>query len=518
MKLYAHNESEEITIIIKLENANITIAELAQTFIQLSKTKLKKNFSNQELTALNSSQVELDMSVLVSKKFKDGDDIYFQLKSDKKATDKKSTDKKSTTTNTSKASVPVSPAPTTTTTQDLPSENNTIKPKDKPTPTPTPPQPKTKKEPQVPDTTEISLARDHPLQDPPYPETFEASCPICGEFISYSTSAKEVICSTCHSRSIPVTFVDAQTHCGRCNRLIYRTRGKRVIVCDQCGARCASIHCDGCRSIFVFPDGIKIVPCPCGRRIPATNAVCNPVQRLGLLVNSDVNEPHSFIEEFESKNMFQYKINLVTQWFVDSSEERQSEINFALDRNMKCRHISKIHLLLESLSQLPTKYRENSKITCVVIGKRWKFKDAFQYCNENLKDEVCIVANADIFFDQTLNYLQRYPLQGKFLALTRHDLTREGTYRFNEWTSSVCQDSWIFLSPVPNKIDADFYFGWMGCDNRIAHEFKYSAQYHILNPSLKIITRHVHMSEKRNYTEQNKVIGEYTAVPPNGDM
>jgi len=100
----------------------------------------------------------------------------------------------------------------------------------------------------------------------------------------------------------------------------------------------------------------------------------------------------------------------------------------------------------------------------------------------------------------------------------RYDETKDGIYRFNEWTAPVCQDTWIFESPVPTNLDLDYYFGWMGCDNRIAYEFKHKAYYHILNPALQIISRHVHITEKRNYTEANKVLGEYSAVPPNSDF
>jgi len=216
------------------------------------------------------------------------------------------------------------------------------------------------------------------------------------------------------------------------------------------------------------------------------------------------------------KKSFAKPINLITQWFIDTSEERQKEINYCIERNLDCRHIDKIHVLVEKISEFPEKFL-SSKIKLVEIGHRWKFKDAFDYCNGELVEQICVVANADIYFDQSLNFLQRQSLKGKFIALTRHDETNEGIYRFNEWTAPICQDTWIFESPVPTDIDSDFYFGWMGCDNRIAYEFKQRA-YHILNPALKIISRHVHMSEKRNYTEANKVHGNYAAVPPNGDI
>lgn len=100
------------------------------------------------------------------------------------------------------------------------------------------------------------------------------------------------------------------------------------------------------------------------------------------------------------------------------------------------------------------------------------------------------------------------PLGGKFLAMSRVDVTKKGHLQFNEWTSSISQDSWIFRAPLPEDIDADYYFGWLGCDNRIAYEMK-AKNWHVINPSLKLICRHVHATEKRNYTQENRVPGQY---------
>lgn len=116
----------------------------------------------------------------------------------------------------------------------------------------------------------------------------------------------------------------------------------------------------------------------------------------------------------------------------------------------------------------------------------------------------------------------------------RIDYTEFGTYQFNEWTAPVCQDSWIFQSPLDDKLveQSDFYFGWRGCDNHVAWLFR-EFNYHILNPCLKIICRltisfsfflahpsfrHLHATQKRNQKESDQVVGEYIPVPPNADL
>lgn len=95
--------------------------------------------------------------------------------------------------------------------------------------------------------------------------------------------------------------------------------------------------------------------------------------------------------------------------------------------------------------------------------------------------------------------------------MSRVDVTSSGWLQFNEWTAPISQDAWIFKAPLPAGVDGDYFFGWLGCDNRIAHELK-SKNFHVINPSLKIICRHVHMTEKRNYTSENKVPGAYVCA------
>jgi len=100
-------------------------------------------------------------------------------------------------------------------------------------------------------------------------------------------------------------------------------------------------------------------------------------------------------------------------------------------------------------------------------------------------------------------------------ALSRYDIASDGHIRFNEFLAPWSQDVWIFKNPVPdNAIQySNFLMGLLGCDNRIAFEWK-RAGLTVLNPCSVIITRHLHASEKRNYTKDTAVRGEYASVTP----
>jgi len=60
-----------------------------------------------------------------------------------------------------------------------------------------------------------------------------------------------------------------------------------------------------------------------------------------------------------------------------------------------------------------------------------------------------IIANADIFFDETLAPLEEEPLAGRMLCLSRWDQSRDGTFRHFECPES--QDASIFEPPIKGR-------------------------------------------------------------------
>jgi len=154
------------------------------------------------------------------------------------------------------------------------------------------------------------------------------------------------------------------------------------------------------------------------------------------------------------------------------------------------------------------------KVKLVLFGKRLKYNDAFQFCDQ-FKGQICILANSDIYFDSTLYYLYSIDMTAKMISLTRYDILKNGQIIFNDYMARACQDSWIFESPVPyNSMNIAFELGKPGCDNRIAYEFK-SIGWMVINPSKKIITRHIHSTQKRNYNKEADTIkGNYALALP----
>lgn len=205
-----------------------------------------------------------------------------------------------------------------------------------------------------------------------------------------------------------------------------------------------------CVILFIYSFSIQVFHSILAAKLTPSLVTCHKEVEHGFLVNENVNEPENFKEDFVSKKTS--KINMVTQYYTyvfvpfytnfgrlmtsDSSPERQKEIDTCLEKNILCNQIESIHLLLESEKDIPHEIikntyehirvlfrcnsRDSNKVVVAILGNRWKYKDAFIYCNEKLSGEISIIANGDIYFDQSLIHLHMSSMRGKFLAITRY--------------------------------------------------------------------------------------------------
>jgi hypothetical protein len=205
---------------------------------------------------------------------------------------------------------------------------------------------------------------------------------------------------------------------------------------------------------------------------------------------------------------------LITSYFISANDQRQQEINECLLQNTKNPWIHKIYLLNDRYYPLDFILENGDKIQQVVLPDGYKnnrllYSTAIQFANTHLSpDDVCILSNSDIYFDDSLGLLLSYNLENKFLALSRYD----NQVLFDRHDS---QDTWIFRCPFFMNIDPqeiNFQFGMPGCDNRIA-KIALDHGYLVSNPSRSIRTHHLHASNHRTYTSVDRIQGEYHFIP-----
>lgn len=207
------------------------------------------------------------------------------------------------------------------------------------------------------------------------------------------------------------------------------------------------------------------------------------------------------------------QITLFQQFFIHTNENRQKEIRECLQRNQKNTFISQICLLNERLySQEELGLPSLDKIKQVKICKRLSYSHVFDAAEEYGKGWN-ILANADIFFDDTLSNLLSISKNEKIIfALLRWEYPSGKIFG----PRADSQDSWIWHSthtPSFRNQNYDFLLGLPGCDNRIAYEF-YKKSFQLFNVPEFIKSHHYHTSKVRNYSKEDLILGPFCTISP----
>ena len=188
---------------------------------------------------------------------------------------------------------------------------------------------------------------------------------------------------------------------------------------------------------------------------------------------------------------------LLVGFYNVNSSHRESELIFSLKENVKNDHISRIVVFNETkgkYSKIPCPV-ESDKITYIDVseGGRMTYKDYFEYANENLSGQRCILANADIVITEDIDKIESRCLKSIMVCLTRWDQGGKGLQMGGD-----SQDTWIFDTPLKQEFvdEMDYTFGVLFSDNVLSY-LAHKHGYIPWNPSKDIRTKHVHSSQYR---------------------
>lgn len=187
--------------------------------------------------------------------------------------------------------------------------------------------------------------------------------------------------------------------------------------------------------------------------------------------------------------------NLYTTFYCEQNEERRWELAHCLSLNLGSKLFNRIYLLTEEPMDEPEILSD--LISIFRLNRRPRFSDLFELVNKTCgKDDINIISNSDIIFDESINLVDAVDMTDIVFALSRWDIQEDGSLLHHCACDS--QDSWIFKGPVRDGMYADFELGTPGSDNRICHEFEQMG-YNVVNPSKSIICKHLQLSNHRNY-------------------
>ena len=201
---------------------------------------------------------------------------------------------------------------------------------------------------------------------------------------------------------------------------------------------------------------------------------------------------------------------------------RQKEIEECLRKNVENPHIHRIILLNERNYKQKEFGIESPKISQVVVGKRLQYSDFFRHIRENRMKGYHILANSDIFFDETIEKIKYSDIHlvKKAIALLRYEYNPQnpsGSPVFGPRYDS--QDSWIihssFCATAEQEKAFQFPLGKPGCDNKVIYLLSI-LNYQIINDPIAIKSYHYHRSNIRNYNKRDVIKVPWGVVVPHG--
>ena len=198
---------------------------------------------------------------------------------------------------------------------------------------------------------------------------------------------------------------------------------------------------------------------------------------------------------------------LLSQWWTPSSEERRGEIRECRDANESSGLFGEV-LYVHAEDRVRT------------------YKELFTLCADKWPGELCVVANTDIIFDETIRLLEPCVNESTFAALTRWDspisprmighilpVPKTSTFAERQHYDDFCffagsQDSWAFTATDRVRSAPDIPLGMQACDQGIA-SWAISESMRVINPCLSIKTWHRHKTPRQDSRNSPIITGLY---------
>ena len=212
-------------------------------------------------------------------------------------------------------------------------------------------------------------------------------------------------------------------------------------------------------------------------------------------------------------------IILFTPYFRAGSEQRQAELDECLERNIACKELAKIILLVDDKHRPPVTH---PRVEIVHVDERPTYAMWVRLTRQLEPGCISILANSDIYFDVSVHKISSALADNKtFVALTRSDRfqNRHVAHPDPHWS----QDVWAMRSDGETSENLskrlELPLGVPRCDNKVAYLFSVYG-WHVTNPVNFIRITHLHESGQRTYDKlkDSTVLGTVAYVHPASEL
>lgn len=197
---------------------------------------------------------------------------------------------------------------------------------------------------------------------------------------------------------------------------------------------------------------------------------------------------------------------LITTLHTSCDPRRATEFIACLKANLAHPAINAVKVLLETKSDGDyglLKDIQHEKLEIITTDKRPFFSDLFKIANQCGDNQVAIICNGDIYFDEDSNLERAHEIDSRqFWTISRYNEHKSEKWVLHHRAAEGSHDAWIFRTPI-RQFPADYHLGILGCDAIIAQR-AVEAGLLVANPCLTILLRHLHRYNIRNNTLDKK--------------
>lgn len=161
-------------------------------------------------------------------------------------------------------------------------------------------------------------------------------------------------------------------------------------------------------------------------------------------------------------------INLFQQLYTTSPDAESYNL-YCLNKNLANENINKLFLFLENDYDI---FFSSSKIEKIKVKERISYSYWLNF-SKDIKG-IKVLANADIYFDHTISYLNKIDWFNTIAIVSRKDLQKDGGlsessevfYESRKKINPNCsQDAWIYKNKLPD-FNCDYKLGYWHCESR----------------------------------------------------
>lgn len=202
-------------------------------------------------------------------------------------------------------------------------------------------------------------------------------------------------------------------------------------------------------------------------------------------------------------------ISLFMPYFKPSEAAREKELVLCLEKNRANPLVSHIYLMVDDDAEVDL---ADGRVTVIRMDRRPTYEDWTRLSEAYCPQDVSVLANADIYFDDTLDRLEALfdADPTGFVALSRYELVGNDTslHPNPHWS----QDTWAYWPAHASNPDRDrcldFPLGVPRCDNKVAYTFAVYG-HAIYNPCHEVRSIHVHETGLRTYDKKGdlRIVG-----------